>query len=166
MIKKRFDRLWFICLGLVVALAVSGIGYAHWSQQLTIESTITTGTWCEGCSHGFWKNHEDDWEATGYNTTDDFDITFSDDAFECDAFDPDITLMEALWLKGGGLNALAREAVGALLNAAHPDVDYALTVGEVVDKVQEAIETEDYETAKDELEEHNAKEPGGCPLGG
>jgi len=66
--------------------------------------------------------------------------------------------MQALWLKGGGLNALgrlAREAVAALLNAAHPGVDYSLTVAEVMDKVQEAIGRGDYGTAKDELEAYN-----------
>jgi hypothetical protein len=34
------------------------------------------------------------------------------------------TLLQALELKGGGLNALMRQAVAALLNYAHPDIEY------------------------------------------
>jgi len=62
--RKRFGKLAFICLALVVGLALCGVGYAHWSDTVSIEGTITTGTWCEGCSHGYWKNHPDDWVAT------------------------------------------------------------------------------------------------------
>lgn len=113
----------------------------------------------EGCSHGFWKKHEDAWKVTGYNTTADFDSTFGCDAFACDK-----TLMGALGLGGGELSALAREAVAALLNAAHPGVDYPLTPGEVIQKVQQAIVAEVYESTKDELEGHNAHGLGGCPL--
>lgn len=158
--KKRFGKLGLICLALVLGLAVCGIGYAHWSDSVSIETTVTTGTWCDGCSQGFWKNHLDEWGATGCNTTDDFD-----DTFECDAFDPDVTLLEALKLGGGGLHALGRQAVAALLNAGHPDVDYALTPGEVIDKVQQAIESGEYEATQKELEEYNAHALGGCPLG-
>jgi hypothetical protein len=111
----------------------------------------------EGCADGFWKKHKEAWAPTGYGPSDDFDATFG-----CAAFAPDITLMKALGLIGGGLNALARQAVAALLNAAHPTVDYALTVEEVIEKVQDAIESGDYETAKGELEAYNNLS---CPLG-
>jgi hypothetical protein len=71
----------------------------------------------EGCSPGFWKNHVDKWPA-GYAPGDNLDTVFGTDAFH-----PDITLLDGLRLRGGGLNALTRHAVAALLNAAHPDVD-------------------------------------------
>ena len=54
--RKGFGKLGFIALGLVLALALCGIGYAHWSDTLTIKSTITTGEWDSGGTIGFWKN--------------------------------------------------------------------------------------------------------------
>jgi len=72
--------------------------------------------------------------------------------------------MDALWLKGGGLNALAREAVAALLNVAHPDVDYALTPEEVIAKVQGAVDSGKYKATKNEFEGYNDNSIGGCPL--
>lgn len=54
--RNRFGKLGFICLALVLALALCGIGYAHWGETLTIESTIATGEWDCGGTIGFWKN--------------------------------------------------------------------------------------------------------------
>ena len=78
-----------------------------------------------------------------------------------DLFDPDITLMDALWLKGGGLNAFARHAVAALLNASCSDVDYAYSVSGVICKVRDAASSGNYEDAKDDFEWENEE---GCPL--
>ena len=57
----------------------------------------------------------------------------------------DPTLLEALQAQGGGINALMRHAVAALLNASNPDVDSDFTVAEVIALVREAIETGDIE---------------------
>ena len=59
-----------------------------------------------------------------------------DTTFGVDFFSPDITLIDALNLGGGGNNALARHAVAGLLSAAHPGVDYDYTVAEVIAFVQ------------------------------
>ena len=160
--RNRFSRLGLLPIVLLLALCLTGVGYGMWSDEVYIEGTITTGTWFDGCSHGYWKNwenHEDAWKVTGFNTTADFDSTFGCNAFACD-----MTLLQALWLGEGELNALAREAVAALLNAAHPGVDYPLTPGEVIQKVQQAIVAEVYESTKNELEEYNAYAISGCPL--
>ncbi len=85
----------------------------------------------EGCTPGFWKNHLDAWGPTGYSPGDDFDTTFS-----VDLFDPDITLEDAVWAKGGGNKKLARHGTAALLSAAHPDVGYPLSEVEVIAAVQ------------------------------
>ncbi len=53
-IKRGFGKLGIFCLGLTLALAVCGVGYAHWSDTLSIEGTITTGTWDAGGTIGFW----------------------------------------------------------------------------------------------------------------
>ena len=83
------------------------------------------------CGPGFWKNHFDEWSATGYVPSDDFDVTFG-----VDIFDPDITLEEALNAKGGGNNKVARHGTAALLNSVHPDIDYPLSEADVIAGVQ------------------------------
>lgn len=85
----------------------------------------------QGCTPGYWKNHLESWEPTGYSPGDDFDATFG-----VDLFSPDITLNQAVRAKGGGANRLARHGTAALLSAAHPDVAYGYTVAEVIALVQ------------------------------
>ena len=51
----------------------------------------------------------------------------------------DPTLLDALNATGGGVNALARHAVAALLNASNPDVESDFTAAEVIALVQDAI---------------------------
>jgi hypothetical protein len=85
----------------------------------------------EGCTPGYWKNHLEDWPATGYSPMDDFDATFG-----VDLFSPDITLGQAIRLGGGGVKKLARHGTAALLSAAHPDVDYPYSVAQVIAFVQ------------------------------
>ncbi len=73
----------------------------------------------------------------------------------------DATLLEALQSGGGGINALARHAVAALLNASSSDVDSDLTTAEVIDIVQDAVASGDFETAKNLLAASNESV---CPL--
>jgi hypothetical protein len=85
----------------------------------------------EGCTPGYWRNHFEDWPATGYSTGQDFDTVFGTDYFS-----PNITLGQAIWRGGGGVNKIARHGTAALLSAAHPDVDYPYTVAQVISMVQ------------------------------
>ena len=98
----------------------------------------------KGWSPVQWKHHIMEWSR--YSPTDDFDSTF-----QIDAFDPNITLMQALSLKGGKFNLLAKYAVAALLNAADPDINYPYTEAEVIDIVKAAIVSGEYLSAKREL---------------
>ena len=109
----------------------------------------------EGCSQGYWKNHLDSWDPTGYEPDDEYEDVFGVD-------DYDKTLLEALKSGGGGENALGRQAVAALLNAAHPHVDYYYTEDEVIDIVQDAYSTGNFENAKNRLEKRN--DGSNCPL--
>jgi len=84
-----------------------------------------------GCTPGYWKNHLNEWGAAGYSPADDFDATFG-----TNYFNPNISLLQAINLGGGGLNKVARHGTAALLSAAHPDVDYPFTVVEVIAAVQ------------------------------
>lgn len=109
----------------------------------------------EGCSHGYWKNHTSNWPSSyGPNTL------FSD-VFE-DAL-PGYTLLAALKQGGGGINALGRETVAALLNAASTGVSFPYTPEDVIQRfnaVHPGTKTE-YNQLKDEFESGNTL---GCPL--
>ena len=45
-----------MCLALVLAMGIVGVGYAAWTDTIYIEGTVTTGSWDVGGTHGFWKN--------------------------------------------------------------------------------------------------------------
>jgi hypothetical protein len=117
--------------GQVVAVILQGDGLGFEGYQDTIIAVPVPPEGGEGCTPGYWKNHLEDWPATGFSPSDDFDATFG-----VDLFDPDITLEDAVNAKGGGVNKLARHGTAALLSAAHPDVNYPYTVGEVITLVQ------------------------------
>ncbi len=109
----------------------------------------------QGCTPGYWKNHPESWADAGYAPTDDFDTVFG-----VNAFTPDITLMQAAWLGGGGARKLARHAVAALLNASDSEVNYPLTAAEVISSVQNAFNTQTYEPLATNLDSDNNL---GCP---
>jgi hypothetical protein len=114
----------------------------------------------EGCTPGYWKQpqHFGSWNGTGYATGNDFDTVFG-----VNLFDPNITLLQALGRNGGGVNALARHATAALLNASSGGVEYYWTADEVRGVVQMAAAGSlSFEAAKDLLAPYNEK---GCPLG-
>ena len=112
----------------------------------------------QGCTPGYWKqtHHYHSW--VGYSSTDSFNNTFGKLAFN-----PDINLGAALHLDGdgNGLDALAKHATAALLNAAHGSVNYPYTTGEVIEKFQEAFDSKQYEATKSLF---NAANNAGCPL--
>ena len=74
-----------------------------------------------------------------------------------------------LGFRGGGLNALSRHAVAALLNAAHPSIDPVAefdTTAEVIAAWQAAFDTGDrqaMERTKDAFEDSNEAD---CPING
>lgn len=109
----------------------------------------------EGCTPGFWKNSVGSWPA-GYLPGADFDATFG-----VNLFNPNVSLLTALNLGGGGREALARHSVAALLNSASSGVDYELSTAQVIAIVQAAAAGGDFESAKNRLAAENEK---GCPL--
>ena len=82
---------------------------------------------------------------------------------------PDLTLLEALNLKGGkgscgSKEILLRAAVSALLNSAQPSVDYPLTTAEVIARVNAALASDNRKTIlllATQLDRFNNL---GCPL--
>jgi hypothetical protein len=118
----------------------------------------------EGCTPGYWKNHPDSWVC--FSPCDSFGDVFGV-VIEVRAGGKDTicnpTLMEALNANGGGVNALARHAVAALLNASHPDIDYPMSEGCVIGTVNGAIACDDkdvIECIKNILDHWNNL---GCP---
>jgi hypothetical protein len=113
----------------------------------------------EGCTHGFWKNNPGAIQAAAFDPNASFEAVVGVDlAGGLDG----ISLIRVLDLGGGGVHALLRHAVAALLNAAHPTLDFRFTEAEVVIMVRDALRGwADIEQTKDILETANEQ---GCPL--
>lgn len=111
----------------------------------------------EGCTPGYWRqeHHFDSW--TDYAPEDMFSDVFAD------AF-PGETLLDVVWARGGGLNALGRSAVAALLNATSPGVDYDYTAGEVIDLFNDAFESGDKGTIENQKDVFDFLNNQGCDL--
>jgi len=81
------------------------------------------------------------------------------------------SLLEALEYPGGNgtkgaARILLRAAVAAVLNAAHSDVDYPRTVGEVIDDVNRALATCNRNTMLSLAKQLDRDNNEGCPLDG
>jgi hypothetical protein len=143
----------------------------------------------EGCTPGYWKNHIDTWEGGVDIRVAGIDKTIYPSSLVSDVFDVtfvgkyasynSMTLEEALNLGGGGVNALLRHGVAALLNSGEIGgdllVDYAFDDGQVYHRVRAGLDpqavqdiadisnVDDVEKKKNELAAAN-ENVGGCPL--
>lgn len=102
-----------------------------------------------GCTPGFWRQsqHYQYWTAP-YAPGLAFSSVFSDAG-------------QVVQLGGGGLNALGRHTVAALLNAASGDVDYGMSPDEVVATFNAAYASGDYEAQKNVFAAANER---GCTV--
>ena len=129
-------------LSLAVAMfAITGMTGAFSNQAFA-------GNGGEGCSPGFWKTDASKrsqvtWDATDtpLQPGDDWDTFFDDVTLRVKGVGPTniVDLEDALNAKGGKINALAREAVAALLNEDHGDIDYPMNQVEIINLVNNAI---------------------------
>jgi hypothetical protein len=118
------------------------------STTSSTSTTTTIPTGLEGCTPGFWKQpqHFDSW--VGFSPDQTLESVFDvPDALGLD----DVTLLEALSFQGGSTiqgaaRILLRQAVAALLNAASPDVDFPLSVAQVIEQVNTALASGDRAT--------------------
>jgi len=113
----------------------------------------------QGCTPGYWKQpqHFDSWNV--YTPIDTFETVFS-----IDAYPGDPTLLDALKFNGGGIYALGRHAVAALLDSVNPNIAYPLTSTQVIQMVHAALATGNattIENLKNTLDEYNNL---GCPI--
>lgn len=110
----------------------------------------------QGCTPGYWKQsqHFDSW--VGYSPGQSFEAVFGRDVSGTP------TLLQALGMNGGGINALMRHATAALLNASTGSgVNYGMTAAQVISAFQAAYDSGDYETQKNAFA---ARNEAGCPL--
>jgi hypothetical protein len=117
----------------------------------------------EGCTPGYWKNHTGAWAGTGYTTSQTLESVFDvPDSLGID----NVTLLQALGTGGGGVSALMRSAVAAILNAAHPSVDYPQTAAQTIAAVNAALASGNaatIESLKNQLDGwNNLHAPGFC----
>jgi hypothetical protein len=132
-----------------------------WAITLTSNQTDSGNNFgnqpmvAEGCTPGFWRQSQHFQYWTGYSPGDSYDSVFGVSATGSP------TLLEAVWMGGGGENALLRHSVAALLNASSPDVNYAYTEAEVIAIVQDAYATGNFDAAASLLAAANEA---GCPF--
>lgn len=115
-----------------------------WNRAAYVNVWNSEGRGGEGCTPGYWKqkHHYDSWAT--YLPTQLFGSVFAN------AF-PGMTLGKALAQGGGGVKALGRHTVAALLNAASPDVDFPLTTAQVISKFNAANSSGAFEATKNEF---------------
>ncbi|MEW6118679.1 MAG: hypothetical protein AB1593_01170 [Pseudomonadota bacterium] len=142
-----------------------------WANQCTISGMMSgnlskpQGPACEGCTPGYWKvdAHLDSWAATGFKTTDKFNTVFGVTQYVKSNGDK-YTLLEVMRLLNGSNDPISPNlgfhAVAALLNAAHPSVNYGYTSGEIINLFKTYYLTKPAEL-KDSLDQLNNR---GCPL--
>ena len=161
---------WAALTALAILLAGStSLSQTLWAKVLTISGSVQiapyTPTATEvptaeallGCSPGFWKQeqHFAQWPVSYLPEGS------LADALGVDALEGNPTLLDGLQEGGGGLAALLRQAIAALLNAAKEDLDYPYGVEEVLALVEAAFTTGEFEPVKDMFEAANESE---CPL--
>ncbi len=122
----------------------------------------------KGCTPGFWKNHPNAWPPTGFSRTQTLESVF--DVPDAAGLD-NKTLLEALSFNGGNgtlgaARILLRAGVAALLNAAHPSIDYPRSPASVIADVNAALASLNRNTMialAGQLDRDNNL---GCPING
>jgi hypothetical protein len=121
----------------------------------------------QGCTPGYWKNHPDSWNATGYRTSQRVDSVFG----SASVFSSlgTASLIDALSFKGGSslegaAGNLLRAAVAALLDASHPNVAYPRTPAGVIAEVNTALASGSRDTLLSVAAALDRDNNLGCPL--
>jgi hypothetical protein len=141
-----------------------------WSEELKLNLQLTTveDTELQGCSPGYWKNHEESWDGNSPDFT--AEVQHSDrfvDWFGSipPQFDTNDTLLTVAQTGGGQLVALARHAAAHLATAEAHELGfipgYPFTRDDVIALYQQAVTSGDYATAEKKLTDTEVN----CPLG-
>ncbi len=132
----------------------NAIGGYLWFKFRKIELPPQGG---QGCTPGYWRqsHHYDSW--VGYSPDQLFSSVFAD------AF-PGKTLGQVVALGGGGLNALGRMSVAALLNASSTGVSFDLPEQLVINSFNSAYVSGNRRRIEDLKNEFDMLNNQGCPL--
>ena len=118
----------------------------------------------EGKTPGFWKNNADNKGAAAWPRNPDGSLVYDPYQTLGSVFSglppeyADMTLLEALGNGGGGIEALLRQAVAALLSAAQPFIAYPYAAVQVIALTNAAIASGSatlIETQKNEFDRYN-----------
>lgn len=143
-------------------VTVRAENHAH-IDQVRVITACSERLGGQGCSPGYWKqSHHFDSYPAAYPPSTLFNAAFGLPANTAPYAGKTLPTVAATG--GGGLSALGRQAVAALLNAASPGVDYPFGSGEVIVLVRNAVLSGDknrIESLKNLLDTLNNK---GCPL--
>ncbi len=120
----------------------------------------------QGCTPGYWKNHTGSWPPTGYSPEQTVSGVFAQAALYPSG---PLSLLAALSFGGGpGVNGAAeillRGATAALLNAAHPSVNYPRLTSAVIADVNNALAGQNRDTMLSLAAILDADNNLGCPL--
>lgn len=109
----------------------------------------------EGCPVSFWgsavnseqnDSNTEHW-PTGYLPDDKYgNSAYFNKSIQI-SLGKDPTFNEALQSEGDGINKLVRQSVAALLNSAHSEINYPLSIIEIISKTQKSIKDQDYSFA-------------------
>lgn len=121
----------------------------------------------EGCAASFWNAEPGAWRG-GIHTTQKLGDVFLNNRQQYQSLSG-ATLRLALRFKDGlGLlgaaKALLREGTAALLNAAHPEIEFPLTRLQVLRRVAEALDTQDPAVLVAAAKDLAAMNAAGCPV--
>jgi hypothetical protein len=151
---------WVILDAGLLSVTVHTSTWRHADQVRVITECVLPPGGTEGCTPGYWKQdqHFDSWQT--YAPGDSFNAVFG----LTGPFADSMTLLDALGLQGGGIYALARHAVAALLDSVHSGVDYGLTDAEVIQKTKAAYTSGDSTLIEGTKNVFAALNEKGCPL--
>lgn len=118
----------------------------------------------EGCTPGYWKqtHHYDSWPetvtpSTAFSSVFGRVITINTKS----GLITDPTFAEALSAKGGKVNTVARHSAAAYLNAVANSVSYDISAEEVIEALQQSVDSNDFGTLIEGLVNLNEQS---CPL--
>lgn len=121
----------------------------------------------QGCTPGYWKNHQDSWAVTGYSPNQIISTVFAKATLY-----PSLSIKTMLQtLDGGGgpgaeggAKILLRAATAAVLNANHNGVDFPKIAAHIINPVNNALNSQNRGTMLDLATKLDNWNNGGCPL--
>ena len=131
---------------------------AQHADQVRVITKCAEVTGNQGCTPGYWKQsqHFDSWQ--GYSPNQTYQSVFGVSTFGSK------TLLSVLKLGGGGVNALGRLSVAALLNASNDNVAFPLTTSEVISQTKAALQGGNAATIESLKNQLDAFSNLGCPI--